>query len=137
VFHEGLKIQILQDIIGLKANSVMTIVFSNPAHTHFVVDSEQHIKMTLTDNLYAHLKSGICQVVGNKKLFTGSIYLYHRIKKYVVPIYIAQSETNKPTIVVYRSIGKTLKSSHRLSDRSYYTTMEEFYLQWELIRRLK
>lgn len=132
MFRKNVVIQITEDIDNLPKGKFV-VTSSDVAHTQFVEigGKEEGYLEEMTDTIMGHLESGKIKIVGTHRVKLGEVYWNHKDNIHIVPQMKVLCSTSKKPIIVYRTLNKKIKLLDRLSNQSYFITMDEFVMNCE------
>jgi hypothetical protein len=133
MFRKNVVIQVLEDTETLPKGVDIVVLSSDAAYTQYVEVSGNHDSYVedFTDKLMSQMESGILKIKGTYRVKLGEVYWNHKDNTYIVPQTKSKNTTTKEVIVVYRIVNKKIKWSDRLSNQSYFITMNEFIMNCE------
>jgi hypothetical protein len=133
MFRKNVVIQFEQDTDILTKGSKIVVISSDAAYTQFVEvgSKEDGYLEEFTDRLLDFIDTGKARIKGSHKIIYGAVYWNHEHKKYIVPQMSSYHNKTKQLIIVYRTVNKKIKFSDRLSNRSYFITIDEFIMNCE------
>lgn len=136
MFRKNAIIHFTEDTDIFPKGTKAVVASSDVAYTSLLEIGEEEPMLIewMTDSVMGYFTDGKIKLIGNYKLKLGQVYINHKNNTHIVPQMKTKNPYNNDVFVVYRVVNKKIKCTHRLSNQTYFITLNEFVMNCELAK---